>query len=144
MVPDVSADASGHLEFFWKGYGLGGVSGTSESAALVGAQLATINAAVPADRHILGPGDLYALAVAHPEAFRQITGDNDRGYRDNTIRPRPLPPPLGFHGVLPTPPPRVLGCAKVQPRGCEVRSGYNAVTGLGSLKEQAAIAALRP
>lgn len=143
IVPDIAADGSGHLEVFWRGYGLGGIGGTSESAALVGAQLAVINAAVPADRRISGPGDLYALAATHPEAFRQVTGDNDRGYRDNTIRPRPLPPPLGFHGMLPTPPPQVHGCVDVQPRGCEVRSGYNAVTGLGTLMEAATVAALR-
>jgi kumamolisin len=143
IVPDLAADGSGHLEIFWRGYGLGGIGGTSESAALVGAQIAAINAAVAADRRITGPGDLYALAAAHPDAFRQVTGDNDRGYRDNTIRPRPLPPPLGFRGVLPPPPPQVHGCVNVQPRGCEVRSGYNAVTGLGTLRERAAVAALR-
>jgi kumamolisin len=143
IVPDVAADGSGHLEIFWRGYSLGGIGGTSESAALVGAQLAVINAAVPASRRIASPGDLYALASAHPEAFRAVTGDNDRGYRDNTIRPRALAPPLGFRGLLPTPPPQVHGCAGVQPRGCEVRSGYNAVTGLGTLREQSAIGALR-
>jgi hypothetical protein len=146
MVPDVAADASGHLEVFWHGYGLGGVGGTSESAAIVGSQIITINAAVPKERRITGPGDLYALARAHPEAFRRISGDNDRGYFDNTLHPKPLPPPLGFHGVLPAAPPQVKGCGPaVQADGCSVRgtAGYNAVTGLGSLKERAAIEVLR-
>jgi kumamolisin len=148
MVPDVAADASGHLEIFWHGYGLGGIGGTSESAAIVAAQIATINAVVPKNRRITSPGDLYALAMAHPEAFRHIVGDNDRGYFDNTLHPKPLPPPLGYHGVLPSPPPQVLGCHEVQPRGCDVRTGasaggYNPVTGVGSLKEKAAIDALR-
>ncbi|MBV9645848.1 MAG: hypothetical protein JO043_00115 [Candidatus Eremiobacteraeota bacterium] len=146
MVPDVAADAGGHLEVFWHGYGLGGVGGTSESAAVVGAQIAAINAVVPRDRRITGPGDLYALARTHPEAFRRITGDNDRGYFDNTLHPKPLPPPLGFHGVLPKAPPQVKGCGpSVQADGCSVRgsAGYNAVTGLGSLKEKEASDALR-
>jgi hypothetical protein len=146
MLPDIAADASGHLEIFWHGYGLGGVGGTSESAAVVAAQIATINSAVPKAHRITGPGDLYVLATTHPEAFRRITADNDRGYYDNTLRPKPLPPPLGFHGVLPSPPPHVLGCGPdVQANGCSVRGteGYNPVTGIGSLKEKAAIDALK-
>ncbi len=47
LVPDVSADASGHLMTYWHGYQAGGVGGTSESTALVAAQLAAINAQVP-------------------------------------------------------------------------------------------------
>jgi hypothetical protein len=143
MVPDVSADASGHLYVFWHGYGEGGVGGTSESAAIVGAQLAAIDAAVPKERRIAGPGDLYALASAHPEAFRDVVGQNDRGYRDNTLRPRPQPLPLGYAGVLPSPPPTVKGCAPVRPDGCDVAPGYDMVTGIGSLKERAASDALR-
>ncbi len=46
IVPDVAADASGHLRVYWHGYGLGGVGGTSESASLVGAELAAINSLV--------------------------------------------------------------------------------------------------
>ncbi len=46
IVPDVSADASGHLRVYWHGYGLGGVGGTSESASLIGAELAAINSLV--------------------------------------------------------------------------------------------------
>ena len=147
MVPDVSADASGHLEIFWHGYAVGGVGGTSESAAIVAAQIATINSAVPKAHRITGPGDLYVLARAHPDAFRHVDADNDRGYHDNTLHPKPLPPPLGYHGVLPSPPPQVLGCGPdVQSRGCDVRTegSYNAVTGIGSLKEKSAIDALKP
>ncbi|MGH7755572.1 MAG: hypothetical protein ACREM8_04715, partial [Vulcanimicrobiaceae bacterium] len=143
MVPDVSADAAGHLYIFWHGYGTGGVGGTSESAALVGAELAAINAAVPADRRLISSGDLYTLAAAHPPAVRDVTRPNDRNYGDNTLRPRLPALPKNFVGVLPSPPPVVVGCAKVQPRGCAVKIGYDAVTGLGSLKERAAIDALR-
>jgi hypothetical protein len=143
MVPDLSADASGHLQVFWHDYGIGGVGGTSESAAIVGAQIAAINAAVPAAHRIAGPGDLYALARANAAAFRDVDGDNDRGYVDNTLHPRPLPLPLGYRGVLPSPPPTVVGCTRVQPHGCAAVSGYDAVTGLGSLKERAAIDVLQ-
>jgi pseudomonalisin/xanthomonalisin len=143
MVPDIAADAAGHLFVYWHGYGSGGVGGTSESAAIVGAQLATINAAVPAERRIAGPGDLYVLAGAFPQAFHDVVGKNDRGYDDNALRPRPQPLPLGFKGVLPSPPPFVKGCLAVRPRGCDVDKGYDLVTGLGSLKERAAIDALK-
>ncbi len=144
MIPDLSADASGHLFVYWHGYGTGGVGGTSESAAIVGAQLATIDAAVPKARRILTAGDLYLLATQHPSAFRQTLRNNDRGYADNSMHPTPPPLPLGYHGVLPSPPPAIAGCGGVQPSGCRVGlAGYNMVTGLGSLKEKAAIAALQ-
>ena len=143
MVPDVSADAAGHLRIFWHGYGLGGIGGTSESAAIVAAQLAAIAGAVPAQRALATPGDLYVLAKTHPEAFRDVSGENDRRYFDNTVRPRIPPPPKDFHGVLPSPPPYVYGCKPAQPQGCTVRKGYDAVTGIGSIKERAAVAALR-
>jgi hypothetical protein len=144
MVPDLAADAAGHLSVFWHGYASGGVGGTSESAALVGAQLAAINAALPKERRIESAGDLYALASAAPQAFRDVTGKNDRGYSDNALHPLPSPLPLGYHGVLPSPPPQVRGCLPIRPRGCDVDKGYDLVTGLGSLKEQTAIAALKP
>ncbi|MEO7040177.1 MAG: protease pro-enzyme activation domain-containing protein, partial [Candidatus Elarobacter sp.] len=70
IVPDVSADATGHLRVYWHGYGLGGVGGTSESAALVGSELAAINSLVAAPRRLLTAGDLYALARSSPDAFR--------------------------------------------------------------------------
>lgn len=143
VVPDVAADASGHLRIFWHRYGSGGVGGTSESAAIVGAQLAAIDAAVPAERRLLTPGDLYVLANAAPAAFRDIRGENDRRYLDNTIRPRPSPPPKNFRGLIPPTPAAVLGCKPAQPQGCAVRQGYDAVTGIGSLRERAAIEALR-
>ncbi len=142
MVPDVSADAAGHLYVAWHGYNEGGVGGTSESAAIVGAELAAIDAALPPERRITTPGDLYALASAHPQAFRDVVGPNDRGYADNALRPRPAPLPLGFRGVIPSPPPPVRGCLTVRPRGCDVDKGYDLVTGLGSLLERAAVAAL--
>lgn len=143
MVPDLSADAAGHLRVYWHGYGLGGVGGTSESAAIVGAQLAAINAAVGVDRALRAPGDLYALAKAHPEAFRDVTAENTRRYLDNTLRPRVPPPAKDFRGVLASPPPLVYGCKPAQSQGCTVRKGYDAVTGIGSLKEKTAVAALR-
>lgn len=142
-VPDVSADAAGHLLVFWHGYGLGGVGGTSESASLVGAQLAAINAAVPAQHRLVSAGDLYALARSAPGAFRSIANENDRRYLDNTLRPRASPPPKGYRGlVAPTPTP-IYGCNPAQAEGCSVKQGYNAVTGIGSLKERAAADALR-
>jgi len=143
MVPDLAADAAGHLFTFWHGYGAGGVGGTSESAAIVGAQLATINAAVPAERRIVSPGDLYVLASAFPAAFRDIVGKNDRGYDDNALHPPLRPLPIGYKGVLPSPPPTIRGCLGIRPRGCDVDKGYDLVTGLGSLKERAAIFALK-
>ena len=143
MVPDVSADASGHLRVYWHGYGFGGVGGTSESAALVGAELAAINSLVGPQRRLLTAGDLYVLAKASPKAFRDVSRENDRGWKDNTLRPRRAPLPKNFRGVIPTAPPLVRGCAEQQPDGCTVRPGYNAVTGIGSLKEAAAVDALR-
>ena len=143
MVPDLAADAGGHLLIHWHGYAAGGVDGTSESAALVGAQLAAINATVPPERRLLTAGDLYVLATAHPKAFRDVTQANDRGYADNALHPLPLPLPLGYHGVLPSPAPPVRGCLEVRPRGCDVDAGYDLVTGLGSLKEQSASDALK-
>jgi kumamolisin len=143
MVPDLAADAAGHLLIRWHGYAEGGVDGTSESAALVGAQLAAINATVPAQNRLLTAGDLYVLATKHPKAFRNITLGNDRGYADNALHPLPLPLPLGYTGVLPPTPAPVRGCTDVRPRGCDVDAGYNLVTGLGSLKEQTASDALK-
>lgn len=143
IVPDLSADASGHLRVFWHGYAFGGVGGTSESAAIVAAQLAAIDAAVDPAKRLITAGDLYVLATRHPEAFRQVTRENDRGFVDNTIRPPKKPLPIGYKGALPAPPPTIDGCKGVQPSGCTVRAGYNAVTGLGSLKEKTAIEALR-
>ena len=143
MVPDLSADASGHLRVYWHGYGLGGVGGTSESASLVGAELAAINSLVGPGRRLLTAGDLYALAKAAPSAFRDVTLENDRGWKDNTLRPRRKPVPKNFRGVIPTPAPLVRGCVEQQPDGCTVRPGYDAVTGIGTLKEKAAVDALR-
>jgi subtilase family serine protease len=143
MVPDVSADASGHLRVFWHAYGIGGVGGTSESAALVGAQLAAINAAVAPERRLLTAGDLYALARSHPGAFRDVKLENDRRYLDNTLRPRRKPLPKDYRGLVPPPPPLVEGCRAIEPQGCTVKAGYDAVTGIGSLKEATAAADLR-
>jgi subtilase family serine protease len=143
IVPDVSADAAGHLRVYWHGYGLGGVGGTSESAALVGGQLAAINSLVAPQRRLQSTGDLYALARTAPQAFRDITRENDRGWKDNTLRPRRNPLPKGFKGLLPSPPPLVKGCADQQPDGCTVTTGFDAVTGLGSIKTRAAVDALR-
>jgi hypothetical protein len=143
IVPDVSADAAGHLRVFWHGYGLGGVGGTSESAALVGAELAAINSLVPAPRRLLTVADLYVLAKASPQAFRDVTRENDRGWKDNTLRPRRAPLPKNYRGILPTPPPLVKGCPDQQPDGCTVTTGFDAVTGIGSIKERAAVDALR-
>jgi Pro-kumamolisin, activation domain len=143
VVPDVSADAAGHLRVYWHGYGLGGVGGTSESSALVAAEIAAINSLVPAAHRLLTAGDLYALARTSPAAFRDITRENDRGWKDNTLRPRPLPLPKNFRGLLPTPAPLMKGCAEEQPDGCTVTTGFDAVTGIGSIKERAAVDALR-
>jgi hypothetical protein len=143
IVPDVAADAAGHLRVYWHGYGLGGVGGTSESAALVGGQLAAINSLVIPGRRLLSTGDLYALARTSPQAFRDISRENDRGWKDNTLRPRRNPLPKGFKGLLPTPAPLVKGCAEQQPDGCTVTTGFDAVTGLGSIKTRAAVDALR-
>ncbi|HEY0393012.1 MAG TPA: protease pro-enzyme activation domain-containing protein [Candidatus Elarobacter sp.] len=143
IVPDVSADASGHLRVFWHGYGLGGVGGTSESASLVGAELAAINSLVGPQRRLLTAGDLYVLARTAPQAFRDVTRENDRGWKDNTLRPRAKPLPKNYRGILPTPAPLVKGCVEQQPDGCAVTTGFDAVSGIGSLKERAAVDALR-
>jgi hypothetical protein len=143
IVPDVSADAAGHLRVYWHGYGLGGVGGTSESAALVGGQLAAINSLVIPQRRLQTAGDLYALARTSPQAFRDISRENDRGWKDNTLRPRREPLPKNFKGLLPSPAPLVRGCADQQPDGCSVTTGFDATTGLGSIKTRAAVDALR-
>ncbi|GAC1582836.1 MAG: hypothetical protein NVS3B7_18240 [Candidatus Elarobacter sp.] len=143
VVPDVSGDATGHLRVDWHGYGLGGVGGTSESASLVGAELAAINSLVVPRRRLLTAGDLYALARNAPSAFRDIARENDRGWKDNTLRPRPLPLAKNYRGLLPTPAPLVKGCVEEQPDGCTVTTGFDAVTGIGSIKERAAVDALR-
>ena len=142
IVPDLSADAGGHLRIFWHGYGLGGIGGTSESAAIVGAELAAINSLVPAPRRLLTAADLYALDTLAPTAFRDVARENDRGYIDNTLRPLRNRLPKGYRGVVPAAPKAVNGCPGVQPTGCSVRSGFDAVSGIGSLKENAAVAAL--
>jgi kumamolisin len=142
IVPDVAADAAGHLLIVWHGYATGGVGGTSESAALVAASLAAINAAVPPERRLRSAADLYVLARANPKAFRDISRENDRFYLDNTLRPRPKALPLEYRGILPSPAPLVQGCAEIQPSGCSAIVGYDAVTGIGSLLQQAAIEAL--
>ena len=143
IVPDVAADASGHLRVFWHGYGLGGVGGTSESASIVAAELAAINSLVPPQRRLLTVADLYVLARSTPAAFRDVSRENDRGWKDNTLRPRAKPLPKNYRGILPTPAPLVKGCPDQQPDGCAVTTGFDAVTGIGSLKERAAVDALR-
>ncbi len=143
IVPDVSADASGHLRVYWHGYGLGGVGGTSESASLIGAELAAINSLIAPSHRLLTAGDLYVLARTTPQAFRDVSRENDRGWKDNNLRPLRKPLPKNYRGFLPTPPPLVKGCAEQQPDGCAVTTGFDAVTGIGSLKEHAAVDALR-
>jgi hypothetical protein len=143
IVPDVSADASGHLRVYWHGYGLGGVGGTSESASIVGAELAAINSLIGPARKLLTVADLYVLARTNPAAFRDISRENDRGWKDNTLRPRRAPLPKNFKGILPSPPPLVKGCSDQQPDGCTVTTGFDAATGIGSIKERAAVDALR-
>ena len=143
IVPDIAADASGHLRIFWKKYALGGIGGTSESVSIAGAQIAAINAKVPTTKRLLVPADIYALAQRAPQAFHDVSRDNDRGYLDNTLRPPPPALPLNYKGVLPTPPPLIYGCAEIEPRGCVVKVGYDAVTGIGSLKGKSAADALR-
>ena len=143
IVPDVSADASGHLRVYWHGYGLGGVGGTSESASIVGAELAAINSLIGPARKLLTVADLYVLARTNPAAFRDISRENDRGWKDNTLRPRRAPLPKNFKGILPSPPPLVKGCSDQQPDGCTVTNGFDAATGIGSIKERAAVDALR-
>ncbi len=142
IVPDLSADAGGHLRIFWHGYGLGGIGGTSESAAIVAAELAAINSLVPRAHRLLTASDLYVLAKTAPGAFRDVARENDRGYLDNTLRPLRDRLPKGYRGIVPPAPHAVNGCPGVQPTGCSVRAGFDAVTGIGSLKERAAVAAL--
>jgi subtilase family serine protease len=143
IVPDISADASGHLRVFWHKYASGGIGGTSESVSIAGAQIAAINAKVSAKNQLIVPADLYQLAKKAPNAFRDVVRDNDRGYRDNNLRPAPSPLPLKYKGIIPTPAPLVYGCADVAPRGCEVKRGYSAVTGIGSLLGKPALEALK-
>jgi pseudomonalisin len=143
MVPDVSADAAGHLRIYWHGYGLGGVGGTSESAAIVGGQLAAIDSVVPVAKRITIAGDLYVLAKAAPKAFRDVQRENDRGYTDNTLRPGRLQLPPDFRGQVPPAPKPVIGCAAIEPHGCSARIGYDAVSGIGVLMEKGAVDALR-
>ncbi|HEX3469122.1 MAG TPA: protease pro-enzyme activation domain-containing protein, partial [Candidatus Elarobacter sp.] len=132
IVPDVAADAAGHLRVYWHGYGLGGVGGTSESASIVGAELAAINSLIGPSHRLLTVADLYALSHTAPQAFRDVSRENDRGWKDNTLRPRRAPLPKNFKGILPTPPPLVKGCPDQQPDGCTVTTGFDAVTGIGS------------
>jgi hypothetical protein len=128
---------------YWHGYGLGGVGGTSESASIVGAELAAINSLIGPAHRLLTPADLYVLARTSPAAFRDVSRENDRGWKDNTLRPRRAPLPKNFKGILPSPPPMVKGCPDQQPDGCTVTTGFDAVTGIGSIKERAAVDALR-
>lgn len=143
MVPDLAADAAGHLRVYWHGYGLGGVGGTSESASLAAAEIAAVNSFAAPQKRLLTTGDLYALARTDVKAFRDVQRENDRGWKDNTLRPRPTPLPKTFTGIRPTPAPLVRGCVEQQPDGCTVTPGYDAVTGLGDLMERAAVDALR-
>jgi len=91
----------------------------------------------------LTAGDLYALARSAPAAFRDSARENDRGWKDNTLRPRRNPLPKNFRGIIPQPPQLVRGCADQQPDGCSVSTGFDAASGIGSLKEHAAVDALR-
>ena len=100
-----------------------------------GGELAAINSLVAPQHRLLSTGDLYVLAKAAPSAFHDVTRENDRGWKDNTLRPRRDPLPKNYRGILPTPPPLVKGCAAQQPDG-------DAVTGIGSLEETGAVAAL--
>lgn len=143
IAPDLSADGSGHLRIYWHGYGLGGVGGTSESASLIGGQLAAINSLVPNPNRLGTASDIYALAALTPNAFRDVQRENDRGYIDNTLRPRRPILPKDFRGVIPAAPKAVIGCSLIQVTGCSARSGFDAVAGIGSIREQAAVDALR-
>lgn len=133
IVPDISADASGHMRVFWHKYASGGIGGTSESVSIAGAQIAAIDAKLFPSQRLIVPADLYLLAQKAPQAFRDITRDNDRGLKDNNLRTPPSPLPLKYKGIIPTPPPITYGCRDIAPRGCEVKRGYDAVTGIGSL-----------
>ncbi|HUA08375.1 MAG TPA: hypothetical protein VMA98_03815, partial [Candidatus Acidoferrales bacterium] len=117
--------------------------GTSESAAIVGGALAAINSLVPPQKRLASVGDLYVLAKTAPEAFRDVQRENDRGWKDNTLRPRRVPLPKDYVGLVPTPAPLVRGCSDLQPDGCTVTKGFDAVTGIGSLLEKPAVAALK-
>ncbi|HEY1728934.1 MAG TPA: protease pro-enzyme activation domain-containing protein [Candidatus Baltobacteraceae bacterium] len=143
IVPDISADASGHIRVFWHKYGSGGIGGTSESVAIAGAQIAAINAKLISQKQLIVPADLYLLAAKAPQAFRDITRDNDRGFKDNNLRNPPKPLPLKYKGIIPTPEPIVYGCPGIGPRGCEVKRGFDAVTGIGTLLGQQAYDALK-
>ncbi|MBV8424157.1 MAG: hypothetical protein JO349_03120, partial [Candidatus Eremiobacteraeota bacterium] len=143
MVPDISADASGHMRVFWHHYASGGIGGTSESVAIAGAQIAAINAKLFPSQRLIVPADLYLLAQKAPQAFRNVTRDNDRGYKDNNLRIPGKPLPLNYKGIIPTPAPITYGCPDVAPRGCEVKRGYSAVTGIGSLLGKPAYDALK-
>jgi hypothetical protein len=85
---------------------------------------------------------LYALDKIAPKAFRDVQRENDRGYSDNTLRPRPLPLPKDFRGMIPPTPAPVYGCLAIA-RGCTARVGYDAVSGIGVLLEKPAVDALR-
>ncbi len=143
IVPDISADASGHIRVFWHKYASGGVGGTSESVSIAGAQIAAINAKLDGPKQLIVPADLYLLAAKAPQAFRSISRDNDRGLKDNNLRNPPKALPLKYKGIIPTPEPIVYGCPDVGPRGCEVKPGFSAVTGIGSLLGQQAYDALK-
>jgi len=144
IVPDISADASGDLLIYWHKYASGGVGGTSESVSIAGAQIAAIDAKVIPKRRLLVPADLYRLDAEAPQAFRDVVRDNDRGYKDNNLRKPPKTLPLKYTGVIPTPAPIVYGCPEVAPSGCEVKPGFDAVTGIGSLLAKPALKALGP
>ncbi len=116
IVPDLSADAAGHLRVFWHGYGLGGVGGTSESAALVGGQLAAINSLVGPQRRLQSAGDLYVAGAQRagrlPRRARARTtaaGRTTRCARAATRCPRTT------SGILPTPPPFVRAAPTSSP-----------------------------
>ncbi len=145
MVPDVGADGSGHLRVFWHKAIVGGVGGTSESAALVAGDLAAIDGAVKPEKRLLTASDLYVLAQTTPGAFRATKFGNDRAKSNNTLETHASPLPKGYRGPIPTAAPTVAGCTSVQRSGCSIVGigGYNPVTGLGSLLERAAISALR-
>ena len=143
IVPDISADAAGHIRVYWHKYASGGVGGTSESVAIAGAQIAAINAKLDGPKQLIVPADLYLLAAKAPQAFRDITRDNDRGLKDNNLRNPPKALPLKYKGIIPTPEPIAYGCPEVGPRGCEVKQGFDAVTGIGSLLARPAYDALK-
>ena len=91
MVPDVSADAGGHLRIFWHGYGWAASAGRARARRSSRRSWSRSTARVPENHALTTPGDLYRLAKAHPGAFRQIAGENDRRYFDNTLRPSASP-----------------------------------------------------